>query len=465
MQTLFDQVKEQGYTPLADRMRPQTIDELVGQDHLLGPDKPLRVAIESNTLPSIIFWGPPGSGKTSIASVIAKSIDAHFHWFSAVLSGVKELRTIIDTAQKQRRLTGKKTILFVDEIHRFNKAQQDAFLPHIERGTVILVGATTENPSFEIISPLLSRAKVYVLNPIDEEGMNRLLERVIIDKDKGLGKMNIELSDDAREYIISTSDGDARRMYNTIEIAANLVTGVGGSDCHSRKSGNPEKLNKLDPCFRRDDSSNSPTNKLTLEVVENALQKRHLAYDKLGEEHYNIISAFIKSMRGSNPDAALYWMARMLEAGEDPLFICRRMIIFASEDIGNADPQAIQVAVSTMQAFDFVGMPEGWIPLSQCAAYLAAAPKSKASYLAYKKAKSDAIEHGVLPVPKHLRNAPTKLMDNLGYGKDYINPQYEPENFCKQQYLPDKLTKKIYYKPTENGYERHISERLKKWRR
>lgn len=436
MTDLFDQPEKAGYTPLADRMRPRKLEELVGQEHLLGPDKPLRAAIESNNLPSIIFWGPPGSGKTSIASVIAETIDAHFHWFSAVLSGVKELREIIDLAQKQRRLSGKKTILFVDEIHRFNKAQQDAFLPHVERGTVILVGATTENPSFEIISPLLSRAKVYVLEPLSEKDINILIDKTITDRERGLGALKLEMAKDAREFIVSSSDGDARRMYNTLEIASSLVS--------SKK-----KNKKL----------------IDLKLVEGALQKKSLMYDKLGEEHYNIISAFIKSMRGGNPDAALYWMARMLEAGEDPLFIARRMVIFASEDIGNADPQAIQVAISAMQAFDFVGMPEGWIPLSQSATYLATAPKSKSSYRAYRRAKADVTEHGILPVPKHLRNAPTKLMEELGYGEEYKDPQYYAGNFVKQQYLPDKLDEKVYYEPTENGYERHISERLKKWRK
>lgn len=436
MQTLFKEPENAGYTPLADRMRPLSLDELVGQEHLLGPGKPLRAAIESNNLPSIIFWGPPGSGKTSIAAVIAKTIDAHFHWFSAVLSGVKELREIVDTAQKQRKISGKKTILFVDEIHRFNKAQQDAFLPHIERGTVILIGATTQNPSFEVISPLLSRAKVYVLEPLGEKNLGDLLDRAVSDKVRGIGELKIELKDDARKYIISSSDGDARRMYNTLEIVSSLIS-----------------------------AKKKKTKTVDLELIESALQKKSLAYDKLGEEHYNIISAFIKSMRGGNPDAALYWMARMLEAGEPPLFICRRMVIFASEDIGNADPQAIQVAIATMQAFDFVGMPEGWIPLAQCATYLASAPKSKASYRGYMAAKSDVAEHGILPVPIHLRNAPTKLMEDLGYAKDYKDPHYYPGNFVEQQYMPDKLLEKIYYKPTENGYERHISERLKKWRK
>lgn len=431
MEDLFSQDKKEAYIPLADRMRPQTIDDIVGQDHLVGIGSPLRMAIETGQMPSVIFWGPPGSGKTTIAYVLSKTIDAHFQWFSAVTSGVKELRETIDTAKKQRRLSGKKTILFVDEIHRFNKAQQDAFLPHIENGTIILIGATTENPSFEVISPLLSRTKVYVLNPLTTDSLKKIILSTLSNKERGLGKLGIAIDNDVLEFVASTSDGDARRALNTLEIAASLV-----------------------PASQR----------LTTTIVETAIQKKSLMYDKAGEEHYNIISAFIKSMRGSNPDAALYWMARMLTAGEDPLFIVRRMVIFASEDVGNADPQAIQVAISAMQAFDFVGMPEGWIPLAQCATYLATAPKSKSSYLAYLKAKKDAEEHGVLSVPKHLRNAPTKLMEDLGYAEGYKDPHKFEENFVKQQYLPDKLEGRIYYNPTENGYERHIAERLKKWR-
>ncbi|PIR18205.1 MAG: AAA family ATPase [Deltaproteobacteria bacterium CG11_big_fil_rev_8_21_14_0_20_49_13] len=438
MQELFSEPEKRGYEPLAERMRPQNIDDVVDQDHILGKDGPLRGAIRTGELPSIILWGPPGSGKTTIAKVIANSIDAHFFSLSAVLVGVKEVREIIDTAQKQRRLTGKKTILFVDEIHRFNKAQQDAFLPHVESGTVILVGATTENPSFEIISPLLSRSKVYVLNPLTEEGIVAILKRTLADKERGLGKKKIKIDDEPLRVIARTSDGDARRALNTLEIAASLTKGRTSNTNHGSR--------------------------ITIHEIQSALQKKSLMYDKLGEEHYNIISAFIKSMRGGNPDAALYWMARMLAAGEEPLFVARRMVIFASEDISNADPQAIQVAVSCMQSLDFVGMPEGWIPLAQSAAYLATAPKSKSSYLAYKAALKDVEEHGALPVPMHIRNAPTKLMDELGYGDGYKDPHRFDGNFVKQQYLPDKLGAKIYYRPTENGYERHISERLKSWR-
>lgn len=446
MPDLFSQLEKQGYTPLADRMRPRGLDEILGQGHLIGPGAPLRAAIEADALPSIIFWGPPGSGKTTLAYVIARMMDAHFHWFSAVLAGVKELREIIDTAKKERSLTGKKTILFVDEIHRFNKAQQDAFLPHVENGTIILMGATTENPSFEVISPLLSRTKVYTLNPLTHEQLKILVKRALADNEQGLGKLKLQIEDEALDFITETSDGDARRALNTLEIAASLT------------STHPPPLKGE---VRRGSDHKS---RITSAVIESAIQKKSLLYDKLGEEHYNIISAFIKSMRGSSPDAAVYWMARMLEAGEAPLFIARRMVIFASEDVGNADPQAIQVAISAMQAFDFVGMPEGWIPLAQCATYLATAPKSNASYKAYLKAKADVEREGALPVPKHLRNAPTKLMEDLGYAQGYKYPHEFEGHFVKQQYLPDKLDGKVYYEPTEHGYERHISERLKRWR-
>jgi putative ATPase len=438
MADLFSQLDKRGYTPLAERMRPRTLDEVIGQAHILGKGAPLRMAVEAGALPSVILWGPPGSGKTTIANAIANSSKAKFFKISAVLAGVKDVREIIDAARDERRATGLKTILFVDEIHRFNKAQQDAFLPHVEAGTVVLVGATTENPSFEVISPLLSRVKVYVLKPLEVEDIKTLVTRTLEDKERGLGRENVDIGLDAIEQIAKTSDGDGRRALNTLEIALTLA--------------------------KRGAKSGKKAVKISVDDINSSIQKKALLYDKLGEEHYNIISAFIKSMRGSNPDAAVYWMARMLSAGEDPLFIARRMVIFASEDIGNADPQAIQVAISAMQALDFVGMPEGWIPLAQSATYLATAPKSKAAYLAYKGAVKDVEEKGVLPVPLHLRNAVTDLMANLGYGQEYKNPQKFKGNFVSQQYLPDELAGRIYYEPTENGYEKHISERLKKWR-
>ncbi|MFH1653113.1 MAG: replication-associated recombination protein A [Pseudomonadota bacterium] len=406
-------------------MRPKFLNEVVGQEHLIGDGKPLKTLIEADTIPSIIFWGPPGTGKTTLARVIANHTEAHFHHISAVLSGVKDLREIIELAKSNRKYDEKPNILFVDEIHRWNKAQQDALLPHVEDGTITIIGSTTENPSFEIIGPLLSRTKVYVLNPIDKEDIKKLLDRA-------LTILNISIDDDAIDFICQSANGDARRAFNTLEISSDLAL--------SRKKTN-----------------------IDLKTAEEALQKKSLLYDKSGEEHYNVISAFIKSMRGSDPDAAIYYLARMLEAGEDPLFCARRMVIFASEDIGNADPQAIQVAISCMQAFDFVGMPEGWIPLAQCATYLASAPKSKSAYRAYWAAKGEIEAHGNLSVPLHIRNAPTKLMKDLGYGTDYVDPQSQPGNIAKGvTYLPDKLNGKKFYNPTQNGYEKIIYDRLKK---
>ncbi|MBI1910133.1 MAG: replication-associated recombination protein A [Deltaproteobacteria bacterium] len=397
--------------PLAEKMRPEKLEDFIGQEHLVGPGRPLCQQILKDQIPSLIFWGPPGSGKTTLARLIAKQTKASFHGLSAVLSGVKELKEIVERAQTDLKLHGRKTLLFIDEIHRWNKAQQDALLPHIENGTIILIGATTENPSFEVIGPLLSRTKVYTLRPLTEEELKKIIKRAL--------PAEATMEPKALDFIISSSDGDARRALNTLEIAIGLIT-------------------------------SPPPPLITLSIVEQAVQKKSLLYDKAGEEHYNLISAFIKSMRGSDPDAAIYYLARMLEAGEEPLFLCRRMVIFASEDIGNADPQAIQVAVSTMQAFDFVGMPEGWIPLAQCATYLASAPKSNASYLAYKKAKADIAETGHQPVPKHLRNAPTALMKAEGYG----------EHSIKEEYLPEKLRGRKYYKPTENGHEKEIRRYL-----
>ncbi|MFH0800091.1 MAG: replication-associated recombination protein A [Pseudomonadota bacterium] len=434
--------------PLADRMRPRTLDEVAGQGHLIGPGKPLSALIGLDSIPSIIFWGPPGTGKTTFARIIAATTKAKFHHISAVLSGVADLRDIIKLARSERDLHGRTNILFIDEIHRWNKAQQDGLLPHVEDGTITLIGSTTENPSFEVIGPLLSRTKVYVLEPIDMDGLKGLVTRALGDAERGLGGLNLSIDDDALDFIASSADGDARRALNTLEIAADLSGKQQPPLTHpSPLRGEGERL------------------RITVALVEGALQKKSLSYDKKGEEHYNVISAFIKSMRGSDPDAAVYYLARMLEAGEDPLFVARRMVIFASEDVSNADPHAVQVAISCMQSFDFVGMPEGWIPLAQCATYLATAPKSNASYMAYHAATADIAEHGTLPTPKHIRNAPTKFMKEQGYHKGYkYAHDFEGHFVPGEQYLPDKLKDKRYYEPSDNGYEKVIAERLRLWR-
>ncbi|PJB46647.1 MAG: AAA family ATPase, partial [Deltaproteobacteria bacterium CG_4_9_14_3_um_filter_44_9] len=416
--------------PLADRMRPNTLDEFIGQDHILKKGKVLRRAIEADEVQSSIFWGPPGTGKTTLAHILAAKTGAHFISFSAVLAGVKDIRGVIEQARNQRRFNNKQTILFVDEIHRFNKAQQDAFLPHVEDGTIILIGATTENPSFEVISPLLSRTKVFVLNPLKEEELEIILRRALSDKDRGMGNYRANIDPIELKYIAGMADGDARRALNTLELAVMTTT--------------PDK---------------EDTRHITREIVEEVIQRKFLIYDKEGEEHYNLISALHKSMRGSDPDAALYWLGRMLEAGEDPLYIARRLIRFASEDVGNADPRALQVAVSSMQAYQFVGSPEGDLALAQSATYLACAPKSNALYTAYSKVKKDIQETQALPVPLHIRNAPTSLMKKLGYGKGYKYPHNFPDSYIEEDYLPENLKGRIYYKPTDNGFEAEIKKR------
>jgi putative ATPase len=436
---LFNQSEkeiEETARPLAERMRPKRLEAFVGQTHLIGKESLLRRAIEENRLFSVILWGAPGSGKTTLARLMARETESHFETFSAVLSGVKDIRAVIDEAKAQRRYHRQETILFVDEIHRFNKAQQDAFLPHVENGLITLIGATTENPSFEVISPLLSRARVMVLEPFSDEELSIILRRAISDNEKGLGALSLRVEADALEHIIWSANGDARIALNNLEAAASLVR-------------------EKDVGERR----------ITRAVAEAAVQMKALQYDKHGEEHYNLISAFHKSLRGSDPDAALYWLGRMLTAGEDPLYIARRMVRFASEDVGNADPKALSVAVSAMQAFQFVGLPEGDLALAQAAVYLATAPKSNALYTGYGRVKQTIGRTGTLPVPLHIRNAPTRLMKDLDYGKDYKYAHNFADAYVPQEYLPEKLRGQIYYKPTDRGYEKTIKERLMKWRK
>lgn len=427
-----DQSKEHSSRqPLAERMRPRNLDEFVGQKHLLGPGRILTEMVDSGHLRSLVLWGPPGSGKTTLAQILASKTGALCVHFSAVSSGVKDLKKVIDQAERLGRV-GKSTVLFVDEIHHFNKSQQDNFLPYVERGTIVLIGATTENPSFEIISPLLSRTQVLVLKTLSPEEVGAIVDRALQNNERGLGSMRLNISPEGRDFLIEQSQGDCRIALNALETAATLT-------------------------------DNAKSKEIGLKQLQEALQRKPLGYDKSGEEHYNVISAFIKSLRGSDPDAALYWMMRMIEAGEDPLFIARRMVVFAAEDIGNADPVALQVAVAAKDAFHFIGLPEGRIPLAQAVTYLATAPKSNASYLAMLAATQDVEQRGALPVPLHLRNAPTGLMKALGYGKDYQYAHNFPDHLVDQQHLPDELKTQRYYVPSDSGYEKQIKERLELW--
>jgi putative ATPase len=420
-------------TPLAERMRPRTVDEFVGQQHLLGPGRVLRDLLAGGRLESLILWGPPGTGKTTLARLLGEASGVRTVGFSAVLYGVKELRQVVAEAEDELRRSGKPILLFVDEIHRLNKAQQDAFLPHVERGTIILVGATTENPSFEVIPALLSRTRVLVLEPLSPDDLGTLVDRALADPERGLGRARLALDPDARAFLIEHAQGDARVALGTLEVASHVARA------------------------RR-------TRTLDLSLLEEAAQRRALRYDKAGEEHYNVISAFIKSMRGSDPDAAVYWLMRMLEAGEDALFVARRMVIFAAEDVGNAEPQALAIAVAAKDAVHFVGLPEGRLPLAQAATYLATCPKSNAATRAMIAATADVQTHGPLPVPLHLRNAPTPLMQGLGYGAGYEYPHDHPEAMTGQEYLPEALRDRRYYEPSDRGHEREIAQRLRNWR-
>lgn len=440
--------------PLADRMRPRTLDEYVGQEHLIGPGKPLRAQIERDDIGSLIFWGPPGTGKTTLAKIIASMTRAEFIEFSAVLSGIKEIKQVMADAERSRQY-GARTIVFVDEIHRFNKAQQDAFLPHVEKGNIRLIGATTENPSFEIISALLSRSRVYVLKPLTEEQIVVLLRRALEDTGRGLGAMNLSASDDVLRQIAAYSSGDARSAYNVLEVAAALATSDTRPGEEVQSPEPPQKTGKAGA-----PTEISGTHVITTEIVQDALQKRVLLYDKAGEEHYNLISALHKSVRNSDPDASLYWLARMLEAGEDPLYIARRIVRMAVEDIGLADPNALALCMAARDAIEFLGMPEGNLALAQAAVYLAIAPKSNALYTAYSDVQQDVERTAAEPVPLHLRNAPTGLMKNLGYGQGYQYAHDLESKVADMQCLPDNLKDRRYYHPTNEGIEKRIRQRL-----
>ena len=418
--------------PLADRMRPRTLDEYAGQEHLVGPGKPLRVQIERDDLGSLIFWGPPGTGKTTLAQIIARLTKAEFIEFSAVLAGIKEIKQVMGEAERARQY-GTRTIVFIDEIHRFNKAQQDAFLPHVEKGNIRLIGATTENPSFEIISALLSRSRVYVLQPLTESQIVTLLKRALADTERGLGELKLSASHESLTRIAIYASGDARSAYNVLEVAAGLASQNGGV--------------------------------ISEETVQEAMQKRILLYDKSGEEHYNIISALHKSVRNSDPDAALYWLGRMLEAGEDPMYIARRVVRMAVEDIGLAEPNALALCMAARDAADFLGMPEGNLALAQAVVYLAVAPKSNALYTAYAAVQQDVEQTAAEGVPLHLRNAPSGLMKGLGYGRNYQYAHDLESKVADMQCLPDSLRDRVYYRPTNEGVERRIRERIEEIKR
>lgn len=433
---LFDQNLQQNRKrsgPLAHRMRPDTLDEFVGQEHLLGPEQPLSLAIAEDTVMSCVFWGPPGCGKTTLAQIIAQCTKAHFEHVNASTTGVPELRKKVAEAEERLKFQSQRTILFLDEIHRFNKAQQDFLLSFVEDGTLVLIGATTENPSFEVNAPLLSRMQVYPFQPLESAHIRQLMQRTLADSERGLGKYQTSLSEDGTDALLQVADGDVRLALNALELAVQT--------CKPDEEG---------------------VRHLDAETIRRTVQKRMLRHDKSGDEHYNLISAFIKSIRGSDPDAAIYWLARLLEAGEDARFIARRLVILASEDVGNADPQGLLIADAAARVVEFVGLPEAQINLAHATTYLACAPKSNAAYMALLAAQKDVREEPAYPVPLHLRNAPTQLMKELGYGEDYkYAPDFE-EHIVEQEHLPDALRDKRYYEPTEIGYEKRIHEYLAK---
>ena len=425
-------VRDPATVPLPERMRPRTVDEIVGQPHILGPNTLLREAIETDQVPSLIFWGPPGSGKTTLARVIAAATRAELVALSAVDSGIKDIREAVAQAERRLGENHQRTLLFIDEIHRFNKAQQDALLPHVERGTITLIGATTENPSFEVNSALLSRCRVFALRPLEEADLKTVLERALTDKERGLAGAFVA-REDFLDHVVRHSSGDARRALSALEVAAARA-----------------RAERRDVLEARD--------------AEEALQQKTLLYDKAGDAHYDTISAFIKSLRGSDPDAAVYYLVRMLESGEEPRFLLRRMVIFASEDIGNAEPRALAVAVDALRAFELVGLPEGVLPMTQAAAFLATCPKSNAVIKAYGAARSAVLEKGPLPVPLKLRNAPTPLMKSMGYSGGYKYPHNFEGNYVPEEYLPDELRGQRFYEPSASGEEAEIRERLARWR-
>ena len=427
--------------PLAERMRPTRLEDYMGQLDAVGRGKLVRQAMEQDKLFSMIMWGPPGCGKTTLAKLMASETSAHFIQFSAVLSGVKEIRSVIKIAEERRNLYRQHTVLFVDEIHRFNKAQQDAFLHHVESGLITLIGATTENPSFEVIPPLISRCRVIVLEALGDEDLLHILKNALADRERGLGRARLNITDEALNHLVAISEGDARIALNSLELAADLVGGE-----------------------RPVPDGEGPQITITLSSVEKALQKRALLYDKSGEEHYNLISAFHKSLRGSDPDAALYWLGRMLAAGEEPLYVARRMVRFAAEDIGMADPHALNMALNSMEAFRFLGSPEGELALAQSAVYLATAPKSNSIYTAFGKVSKTIKRSGSLATPLHIRNAPTKLMEDVGYGKGYRYAHDYKDAYTAQEYLPEAIRGHRFYEPSDRGFEQTIKKRLDFWR-